>query len=190
MKNSRTEVIRGRGGVRRPWGVLLDLDQTLVLTSRIAHLRDSRRWSEARRSMGETSLPPGTRKFLEEVVHVGPLGVVTSFPRSYAEKLLEHHAIEVPVLVAYHDVSRRKPHPEPLLRAATELGLPPDRCAYVGDADLDILAATGAGAVPVGITWEGPRPSREILARARAWCGSWGEVLDALNRLQSQEEMS
>lgn len=136
--------------------------------------------------MGETSLPPGTREFLEEVPRVGPIGVVTSSPRSYAEKLLRHHAIEVPVLVAFHDVARRKPHPDPLLRAAAELGLPPDRCVYVGDADADILAAVAAGAVPLGITWEGPRPPREILARARAWCASWGEVLDVLTEARSR----
>lgn len=187
MKTSKSELVADRGERRRPQGVLLDLDQTLVLTSRIAHLRDSRRWKDVSRSMGETSLPPGTRQFLEEVSRVGPIGVVTSSPRSYAEKLLRHHAIEVPVLVAYHDVARRKPHPDPLLRAAADLGLPPDQCVYVGDADVDILAAVAAGVVPLGITWEGDRPQREILARARAWCATWEEVLDALTQARSRE---
>jgi FMN phosphatase YigB (HAD superfamily) len=113
MKISKSGSVAHADRGPRSWGILLDLDQTLVLTSRIAHLRDARRWSEAGRSLGETSLPSGTRKFLREGLRMGPLGVVTSSPRSYAERLLEHHAIEVPVLVAYHDVARRKPHPEP-----------------------------------------------------------------------------
>ena len=67
MKTSESELVADRGERRHSQGVLLDLDQTLVLTSRIAHLRDSRRWKDVSRSMGETSLPPGTRQFLEEV---------------------------------------------------------------------------------------------------------------------------
>jgi phosphoglycolate phosphatase len=33
-----------------------------------------------------------------------------------------------------------KPHPAPLLEAATRLGLPPQQCIYVGDDERDILA--------------------------------------------------
>lgn len=186
MKTFKTEVARGRAADASPWGVLLDLDQTLVLTSRIAHLRDS---AAGRRPPGrwvKPPSPPGTRKFLNDAIHVGPIGVVTSSLRSYTEMILEHDAHEVPVVVAYHDVSRRKPHPDPVLRGAKELGFPPGRCVYVGDADSDILAAASAGAVPVGVTWEGHRPPREILARAHAWCESWGEVLDALSDLRSR----
>lgn len=133
--------------------------------------------------MAQTSLPPGTREFVDRALEAGPVGVVTNSPRSYAEKLLRHHAIELPVLVAYHDVARRKPHPESLLRAAAEVGVAPEQCVYVGDSDSDILAAIGAGAVPVGITWEGETPARDIRSRARAWCKDWNEVLHILSQL-------
>ena len=38
-----------------------------------------------------------------------------------------------------------KPHPAPLLEAARQLGVPPERCAYVGDDERDILAGRAAG---------------------------------------------
>ena len=38
-----------------------------------------------------------------------------------------------------------KPHPAPLLEAARQLGVAPDRCLYVGDDERDILAGQAAG---------------------------------------------
>lgn len=38
-----------------------------------------------------------------------------------------------------------KPHPAPLLEAARQLGLTPDRCVYVGDDERDIVAGRAAG---------------------------------------------
>jgi phosphoglycolate phosphatase len=38
-----------------------------------------------------------------------------------------------------------KPHPEPLFEAARQLGVAPERCAYVGDDERDIVAGRAAG---------------------------------------------
>ena len=38
-----------------------------------------------------------------------------------------------------------KPHPAPLLEAARQLGLSPERCMYVGDDERDIVAGRAAG---------------------------------------------
>ena len=38
-----------------------------------------------------------------------------------------------------------KPHPAPLLEAARQLGVSPDRCLYVGDDERDIVAGRAAG---------------------------------------------
>src|SRR5947207_1679964 len=47
------------------WAIFLDLDETLVFTSRIESLRRKRLWEEAKRSFHFTSLPPGTQQFLQ-----------------------------------------------------------------------------------------------------------------------------
>ena len=38
-----------------------------------------------------------------------------------------------------------KPHPEPLFEAARRLGVPPERCIYVGDDERDMTAGRAAG---------------------------------------------
>ena len=46
-----------------------------------------------------------------------------------------------------------KPHPAPLLEAATRLGLAPAQCIYVGDDERDILAGQAAGMGTVAATY-------------------------------------
>ncbi|CDS49871.1 Similar to phosphoglycolate phosphatase, clustered with ubiquinone biosynthesis SAM-dependent O-methyltransferase [Polaromonas sp. CG9_12] len=46
-----------------------------------------------------------------------------------------------------------KPHPAPLLEAARQLGLPPDRCVYVGDDERDIIAGRAAGMLTVAAAY-------------------------------------
>lgn len=74
-------------------------------------------------------------------------GVVTNKPSAYAEPLLNTMGFEPPagVLVCPDHVTHAKPHPEPLLKAATHLGCAATRCFYVGDHRRDIEAGTAAG---------------------------------------------
>lgn len=107
------------------WAVILDLDETLVLTSNLEGLRKARNWSKVYAAFDRTSLPQGTLEFIEKISRTARVGVVTKSPRSYAERLLEHHGIEVPVIVAFHDVRRVKPDPEALLKASQKLSSVP-----------------------------------------------------------------
>ena len=61
------------------WAILLDLDQTLVLTSAIQHLRNQRAWQQVYLSFSKTTLPPGTRQFIQKASRLGKLGVVTNY---------------------------------------------------------------------------------------------------------------
>jgi beta-phosphoglucomutase-like phosphatase (HAD superfamily) len=49
-------------------------------------------------------------------------------------------------------VERAKPEPDLLLASAMQLGVPPGRCWYVGDAVWDMMASAGAGMVAIGVT--------------------------------------
>ena len=55
--------------------VLLDLDDTLVITAAIKPLRDARKWSEAKARFGDTHLPAGTREFVEAIRAAGSVGI-------------------------------------------------------------------------------------------------------------------
>ena len=50
-----------------------------------------------------------------------------------------------PVVIGFEDVSEPKPHPEGVLRALEQLGVPPERALMVGDNLVDIQAAKAAG---------------------------------------------
>ena len=52
-------------------------------------------------------------------------------------------------LVCGDTVAHAKPHPAPLLEAARRLGVPPQRCAYVGDDRRDVDAGRAAGMLTV-----------------------------------------
>lgn len=169
--------------VERKWAILLDLDQTLILTSAIQHLRQQRAWQQVYRSFSKTMLPPGTRQFIQSASRLGQLGIVTNTPRPYAEKLLAHHRLEIPVVVAYHDTAQHKPHPQPLLKAAEKFCLPPNQCIYIGDAVQDILAAANAKVVPIALTWDGLLDRQEEIKLAKTLCKNWNEVFTAINSI-------
>lgn len=59
----------------------------------------------------------------------------------------------IEVLAGMDETANHKPHPEPLLFAAATLDADPTDCVYVGDADVDVLAARAAGMVAVAVTW-------------------------------------
>jgi HAD superfamily hydrolase (TIGR01549 family) len=160
------------------WAVVFDLDETLVLTSALEPLRRSRRWAEVYSAFSRTELPVGTLEFLKRISQKVQLGVVTKAPRSYAEKLLAFHRIKVPVIAAYHDVTRVKPSPEALLLASHKLGIEPSKCIYVGDDGNDVRAARSAGFAPVAICW-----GARIDIGLDFVCTSWDEAYDQILRL-------
>jgi 2-phosphoglycolate phosphatase len=59
-------------------------------------------------------------------------------------------------------VPRKKPAPDPVLKAAEGLGVSPRECVLVGDTEVDVQAARQAGARSIGVTWGyGSRTSLE-----------------------------
>jgi HAD superfamily hydrolase (TIGR01509 family) len=82
-----------------------------------------------------------------------PLALVTTRIRRQAEALLAASGLPpvFKVIVGALDVRRMKPHPEPILRAAELLAVPPERCVMVGDTRVDMKAARAAGAWAVGV---------------------------------------
>src|SRR5207245_8030208 len=50
-------------------------------------------------------------------------------------------------------VAHKKPAPDPILRAASALGVAPTECAVVGDTENDVVAGKAAGARTIGVTW-------------------------------------
>ncbi len=95
------------------------------------------------------------------------LGVVTAKRRATVELAFARLPIAhyFDAVVGGDETERHKPDPEPLLLAATRLGVPARDCAYVGDSPFDMLAARAAGMRAVGVTW-GRIHDRSALAEA------------------------
>jgi len=95
-----------------------------------------------------TRLFPGMAELLEALEARGlPWGVVTNKPAWLTEPLLAGLglAARTGCIVSGDSTAKRKPHPEPMLRACRLLGMDQAHCLYVGDAQRDIEAGRRAG---------------------------------------------
>jgi len=95
-----------------------------------------------------TCLFPGLDDVLRRFEIDGlPWGVVTNKPGWLTDPLLLQLGLSQRAccVVSGDTVAERKPHPLPLLHAATLAGVAPERCVYVGDAERDIVAGRAAG---------------------------------------------
>ena len=97
----------------------------------------------------DTPLPilaEGVADVIKDLSDHYALGVVTSRIKAYAYEpplnTLKHY---FKTTVAYEDTENHKPHPEPLLLAAKQLGVLPEECVYIGDVKTDMEAAQAAG---------------------------------------------
>lgn len=74
-------------------------------------------------------------------------GIVTNKPEVYTLLLLEKFKplIEAHCVVAGDTLPTQKPDPAPLLHACQKLGVSPNQCWYIGDAQTDLLAGRRAG---------------------------------------------
>lgn len=76
-----------------------------------------------------------------------PWGVVTNKSMRFTDPLTQQMPLfaSAAAIVSGDTTPHAKPHPAPLLEAATRLGLPPQCCVYVGDDERDIIAGKAAG---------------------------------------------
>lgn len=59
----------------------------------------------------------------------------------------------VSVAIGESEGVAKKPAPDTVLRALSELEAAPDRAVYIGDSDVDILTARNAGLPCISVTW-------------------------------------
>ena len=105
-------------------------------------------------SRQKTVLLPGAREAVERAARFARLGVVTTKTGKYSIELLEHLELMrfFEVLIGSEDVSRHKPHPEPVLKALEAMGRSRRGCWMVGDTPMDVEAARAAGVAPFAVT--------------------------------------
>ncbi len=82
------------------------------------------------------------------------LGIVTTKTRQSASVLFEDHNIShfFEIMIGAEDVTNRKPHPDPLLKAAKDLNVDVRNTVYIGDAIMDKQASNKAGMDFIAVT--------------------------------------
>ncbi|MGB7815711.1 MAG: HAD-IA family hydrolase [Methylotenera sp.] len=74
-------------------------------------------------------------------------GIVTNKPRRFTLRLIESMGLHqrAACIISGDDAAKPKPSPETLLLACKQVGVKPQACVYVGDAERDVVAAKAAG---------------------------------------------
>ncbi len=82
-------------------------------------------------------------------------GIITNKPMRFTDRLVPAlpFASAPAVVVSGDTVGVAKPDPAPMLHAVQQLGVAPEECLYVGDAERDIQAGRAVGMKTVLVNW-------------------------------------
>ena len=95
-------------------------------------------------------LLPGIAALLQAIENKGlKWGIVTNKPRRFTIGLIESMGLNLEnraaCVVCGDDAPQPKPSPATLLLACSQVGVKPENCMYVGDAERDVQAGKAAG---------------------------------------------
>lgn len=94
------------------------------------------------------TLLPGIAELLQVIERKSlTWGIVTNKPRRFTQRLIESMKLHerAACVVSGDDAPQPKPSPATLLMACEQVGVKPEHCVYVGDAERDIQAGKAAG---------------------------------------------
>lgn len=97
-------------------------------------------------------LKPGAARLLAGLEAAGvPCALVTASSRAIVDAVLKVTGLSFGVTVSGEDVQRGKPDPEPYLRAAALLRVPPAGCVVLEDSPTGIASARAAGCPVIAV---------------------------------------
>jgi phosphoglycolate phosphatase len=138
-----------------------------------------------RHLLDRTHLCHGVREALEHLTWAN-LAVVTNKPEGFSRRILQGLGIRdrFCTILGGDSVRKRKPDPEPLLKAMDASNASPSETAMIGDSAVDIGAGKAAGVTTCGVLG-GFRPREELEA---AGCDLIiGNLLELPNHFQAPE---
>lgn len=135
-------------------GIIFDLDQTLIESNIAEKERQNRNWNEVYTMIPFFRLYEGYNEVFKYIKKCGlKVCIVTNSPRIYAEKVLFQFQIPYDHIVAFHDVKKRKPDPEPMLKALSLLKEDADNVISFGDRVIDIESSNKAKIKSIACVW-------------------------------------
>ncbi|KAF5045417.1 N-acetylmuramic acid 6-phosphate phosphatase [anaerobic digester metagenome] len=118
----------------------------------------------------KTRLYDGVAELLDALTARGiPMAVLTNKPQEFAELCMQAFlpAWDFALTLGQMPGVPVKPDPAGPRQVIRHLGVAPEEILYLGDTDVDMRTAVGAGMYPVGVTW-GFRPEDELRASGAA----------------------
>jgi len=102
--------------------------------------------------LANTTIYPGVVETLTKLRHK-KMAIVTNKPARISRRILDGLKLSdyFSVIVGGDTLPEKKPHPAPLLHAAKQLNVAPERCLMIGDSAVDVAAARAAGMPAIGI---------------------------------------
>lgn len=100
----------------------------------------------------ETRLFEGMAELLKVISARGLIwGIITNKPERFTAPLIQALKLEIApaVVVSGDTVGVAKPDPRPMLHATDQIGIAPEHCLYIGDAERDIEAGRVVGMTTV-----------------------------------------
>lgn len=144
--------------------IIFDLDLTLVDTTPVEEARNKRDWNLAYSLIPQCRLYEGMNDvFLIIRQYKLDACIVSTSPRAYVERVINHFNIPVHKIVAYHDAKPIKPHPAPMLKALELLNCHAKDVISFGDRVIDIQASNAASIESVACFW-GTKERKDLLA--------------------------
>ena len=104
----------------------------------------------------ETVLFEGVNALLAELDRRGMVwGIITNKPHIFTHRLVPQLGFVCPpaVVVSGDTTAEAKPSTKPMLYACEKIGIEPEHCVYVGDAERDMQAGKNAGMCTVLVNW-------------------------------------
>ncbi len=151
----------GRGSLPRrlvmaaegPVNALLTLADRLMVDELVGPALEALDRRRGAKAGGSPALIPDVEALLENLAAQFPLAIVTTRGEVRTRRFLAASHLDrfFSTVVTARSTRRTKPHPEPVVRAAQELGLAPQDCVIVGDTTVDIRAGRAAGAQTIGV---------------------------------------
>lgn len=134
--------------------VIFDFDLTLVDTQPVEALRVARNWKAVMAQASNLQVYDGIHELLSQLHERGQtLAIVTQSPDMVPRAFIKRYSWPIPIVLGYHQVRRRKPHPDALLLAMQKAEAEPGTSFHVGDQPEDTEAARAAKMTAIGAGW-------------------------------------
>ncbi len=134
--------------------IIFDLDLTLVDSTLAEQARSERDWQKAYSLIPQFMVYDGLNPIFDLIrKHNIKASIVSTSPRTYVEKVVEHFNLPIRWIVGYHDAKPHKPHAAPMIKALEMMGEQAENTISFGDRVIDIQASNAANIESVACFW-------------------------------------